>query len=69
MVIWVKYFQTEKIKQIQVRPTEYVVKYKVRKMTKNVLKRHCYCPVLLMWTTKTAVCLKTKAISHNLYWF
>ena len=40
----------------------YVVKYKVRKMTKSLLKHHCYCPMLLMRTTKTAVCLQTQAI-------
>ena len=39
-----------------VRPTEVdVVKYKVRKMAKSLLKHHCYCPILLMQTTKTAV--------------
>ena len=43
------------------------MKYKVRKMAKSLLKHHCYCPMLLMWTTKTAVCLQTKAIFHHLY--
>ena len=43
----------------------YVVKYKVRKMTESLLKHHCNCPVLLMRTTKTAVCLQTKAIFHG----
>ena len=33
------------------------------------VKQHCYCPMLLMWTTKTAVCLQTKAIFHYLYEF
>ena len=47
----------------------YVVKYKVRKMSKSLLKHHCscYCPILLMRTTKTAVCLQTKAIFYHLY--
>ena len=47
----------------------YVVMYKVRKMAKCLLNLHCYCPMLLMWTTKTAVCLQTKAIFHHLYGF
>ena len=42
----------------------YVVKYKVRKMAKSLLKHHCYCcPVLLMHTTKTSVCLQTETIN------
>ena len=45
----------------------YVVKYKVRKMDQSLLKRPWYCPMLLMRTTKTAVCLQTKAIFHHLY--
>ena len=44
----------------------YVVTYKVRKMAKSLLKQHFYCPMLLMHTTKTAVCLQTKAIFHHL---
>ena len=47
----------------------YVVKYKVKKMAKSLLKHHCYCPMLLMWTTKTAVYLQTKAIFPHLYGF
>ena len=31
-------------------------------MPTSLLKQHCYCPMLLMRTTKTAVCLQTKAI-------
>ena len=38
-------------------------------MAKSLLKHHCYCPMLLMRTTKTAVCLQTKAIFHHLYGF
>ena len=72
VVIRVQISQTEKTIEIQlVRPTmpEYAVKYKVRKMAKSLLKHHCYCRLLLMWTTKTAVCLQTKAIFHHLYGF
>ena len=50
-----------------------VVTYKVRKMAtslaKSLLKQHCYCPMLLMQTTKTAVCLQTKGVFHHLYGF
>ena len=48
---------------------KYAVKYKVRKMAKSLLKHHCYCPMLLMRTTKTAVCYQTKAIFYYLYGF
>ena len=37
----------------------YVVKFQVREMAKSLLK-HRYCPMLLMRTTKTAVCLQNK---------
>ena len=47
----------------------YVVKYQVIEMLTSLLKQHCYCPMLLMRTTKTAVCLQTKAIFHHLYGF
>ena len=58
-------FKTEKTIEIQfVRPTELCSKVKVRKMAKSLLKHHCYCPMLLMWTTKTAICLQTKAIKY-----
>ena len=40
----------------------YVVKYKVRNMAKSQLKQHCYCAMLLMRTSKTAVYSQTKAI-------
>ena len=40
--------------------------WKNNRNTTSVLKYHCYCPILLMRTTKTAVCLQTKAICHNL---
>ena len=32
------------------------MKFQVRKMPTSLLKQHCYCPMLLMRTTKTAVC-------------
>ena len=41
---------------------EVCVKYKEGKIAKSLLKHHCYCSMLFMWTTKTAVCLQTKAI-------
>ena len=43
----------------------HVMKYKVRKMTKSLLRHHCYCPMLLMRTTKTSVCLQTNAIFQH----
>ena len=56
------FFQTETIIGIQlVRPTEYVIKYKVREIANSLLNHHCYCPMLLMRTTKTAVCLHKMA--------
>ena len=57
------------IKTIQKAKLRYVAKYKVRKMAKSLLKHHCCCPMLSMRTTKTAVCLQTKAICHHLYGF
>ena len=45
----------------------HVIKFRVRKMAKGLLEHHCYCPIFLMWTTKTAVCLQT--ILHHLYGF
>ena len=47
----------------------YVKKYKGGKMSKSLLKHYRYCPMLLMWTTKADICLKTKAIFHHLYGF
>ena len=59
--------RTEKTKEGQLR---YVVKHKVRKMAKGLLKHHCHCPIVLLQTTKTAVCLQTKeSIFHHLYVF
>ena len=39
----------------------------MRKIAKTLLKQHCYCPMLLMRTTKTAVCLQNKVIFHLFY--
>ena len=71
LVIRIKIVHVEKTIEIQlVRPTEACgIKYKVRKLAKILLKYRCYCPLLLMQTTKTAVCLQTKAIFHHLYGF
>ena len=59
-----KHFQTEKTpkKYNYSGHLRYMVKYKVRKMAKSLLKLHCYCPMLLVQTTKTTLCLQTKAI-------
>ena len=46
----------------------YVVKYKVRTIAKSLLKHYCHFPMLLMRTTKTAVCLQTKADSLSPLW-
>ena len=63
-----KIFKTEKTTEIQpVRPTEVCGKYEVRKMSEGLLKHNCHCPMLLKRTTKTAVCLQTKAIFITLW--
>ena len=64
------FFKLKKTIEIQQSgQLRYVVKYKVRIMAKSLLKHHCYCPMLLMRTTKTAVRLQTKGIFHHLYRF
>ena len=40
----------------------YVVKYKVRNMAKSLLRYHCYCPMVLMQTTNTAVFESTSCV-------
>ena len=66
----VKGLQTEKTMEYnQSGQLRYVVKYKVRKIAKSMLKHHCYCLMFLMETTKTAVCLQTMAICHQLHEF
>ena len=68
MIKWVKLFKTEKTLEIQqARLTEACGKVKV--MAKSQLKPYCYCPMVLMRTTKTVVCLQTKTICHHLYEF
>ena len=60
MVIWVRISKTEKNTEIQsVRPTD---------MCGTVLSENndYNCPMLLMRTTKTAICLQTKAIFLSL---
>ena len=57
VVIRVKTFQTETTIQLQLVNTVFqvnygMVKYKVRKMTKSLLKHHSYCQMLWMRTTK-----------------
>ena len=77
VVIWVKIFKSEKTvlrvcsvlfeseKTIEVqlvRLNEVCGKVLSEKMPTSLLKQHCYCPMLLMRTIKTAVCLQIKAI-------
>ena len=70
VVIRGKVFQAESKQSKKITSQlRYVVNYKVRKMAKSLLKYHCYCPMLLMRTTKTYVRLQTKAISRHLYGF
>ena len=72
MVIKVNIFQTEKTIEIQqdIRTTEVCGKVcLVRQMAKCLLRYHYYCPMLLMQTTKTDVCLQTNTIVHQLYGF
>ena len=65
MVIWVKILKTEKTIEIHlVRQIEVCGKVLSEKYAYKSVKQHCYCPMLLMRTTKTAVCLQTKAICH-----
>ena len=70
VVMLVKKYQTEKTKKINLSgQLRYVIKYIVREMSKSLLKYHCYCPMVLMRTTKTGVYLQPKAIFHHLYGF
>ena len=70
MVFWVKIFKTEKTIEIHlVRLTEVCGKVLSEKYAYKSVKKHFYCPMLLMRTTKRAVCLQTKAIFHYLYGF
>ena len=70
VVIWVKIFKTEKTIEIQlVRLTEVCGKVPSEKNAYKSVKTALLFPMLLMRTTKTAVCLQTKAIFHHLYGF
>ena len=70
MVIWVKIFKTEKTIEIQlVRPTEVCGKVLSKENAYKSVKTALLLPMLLMRTTKTAVCIQTKAIFHHLYVF
>ena len=63
-------FKTKKTIEIYlVRLNEVCGKVLNEKMHTSLLKQHCYCPMLLMQTTITSVCLQTKAIFHHLYGF
>ena len=70
MVKIFKIFKNGKTIEIQpVMPTEvYMVEYKVRKIAKRVLKHHCYCPILLMRTTKTVVWFTNKCLLPSPIW-
>ena len=54
----IQYWKKKLEKHNQLGQLRYVVKYKVRTMAKSFLKHHRYCPMLLLPTTKTAVCLQ-----------
>ena len=70
VVISVKILKTVKTVEKQpVRLTEVRGTVLSEKMPISVLKQHCYCQMLLMRITKTAVCLQTKVIFHHLYGF
>ena len=63
-----QHFSHEKtIKVHLVGPNEICGKYKVRTMAKSLLKHHCYCPIIMMRSTKTAFCLQTMTIFHPFY--
>ena len=66
VVIWINIFQTEKTIEIQLVGQ---LTYKARKMDKSLFQHNCCCPMLLKWTTNTAVCFQAKAIFHHLYGF
>ena len=62
--------KTEKTIEIQlVRPTDVCGKVLSEKNGYKSVKTALHCPMSLMRTTKTAVCLQTKAIFHHLYGF
>ena len=60
-----KYSKLKKAMEIQpVRPSDAcgTVKYKVRKMAKNLLKHHCDCPMLLMRPPKQPFVYKQRPL-------
>ena len=68
VVIWVKILKTEKSIEIHlVRLTEVCGKVLSEKYAYKSVKTALLFKMLLMQTTKTAVCLQTKAIYHYLY--
>ena len=70
VVIWVQIFKTENTIKIQlVRLTEVCGKVLSEKNAYKSVKTAFYCPLLLIRTTKTAVCLQTKAMFHYHYGF
>ena len=69
MVKSLKIFQTEKTIEIHLRLTEVCGKVLSEKYAYKSIKTALFCPMLLMQTTKTAVCLQTKDILHHLYGF
>ena len=46
----------------------YVVKYKVRKMGKSLFEHQCYCLMIFMRITKTAVCFQNKGHFSTPLW-
>ena len=70
MVKWVKIFKTEKTREIQpVRLTEVCGKVTSEKNAYKSVKTALLLSNVIDGTTKTAVCLQTKAIFHHLYVF
>ena len=70
MVIWVKIFKTEKTMEIQlVRLNEVCGKVLSEKNAYKSVKTALLLSNVVMRTTKTAVCLQTKAIFQHLYGF
>ena len=70
MVIWVKIFKTEKTMEIQlVKLNEVCGKVFSDKNAYKSVKTALLLSNVVMRTTKTAVCLQTKAIFQHLYGF
>ena len=70
MVIWVKIFKAEKTIEIQlVRLAEVCGKVLSEENAYKSVKTAMLLSDVIDQTTKTTVCLQTKAISHHLYGF